>query len=746
MAERCRLTELGFAVQPPVGVTCLAVAPDGQRLAAARSSGSVELWAVLPRRPHVKRTAASAAVRMHTIRGLCWLDARTVCSATLGGQLLIYDVGELADNAGVTLAGAIQVPGGAVWDLAIHPQRRVLALGCGDGRVRFYSNDRVAQTDFVGGDAVSLQALLTTGIKPGAPKVTACAFSKDGQRLYYGDCKGALTASSWEQQKVHFTSDLTSRDRPASATRGRPTPAFFGPALVWRILPLDDVVLCACATGEVKVVDVHTGVLLQSLVTHKADVLCITEVSPAEVYCSGVDYTLVKLARRQGDKQWMVSDQRIWGGNDVTCAVTLGAQRVLSGSADGLIAVGETKRLFGQDRTAATAKAQHKISWRPPCETAALCTLGNEALVEAAGGRREVLVQLAPFHLTFYGLPAGEGSGVEALLRFKVAGMHGATMFAVAADASAFAFSTPERTAVCVLVPGGDEGTPLSATPVLACDGLPPAMALCWAPAAGSPAERLLLCHRGGPALVDSAGVQEPLPEAPDGLQWRCCAARAEGQLVAACGGGGGAARIAGAALCWGLPQQGARQKRRRTDSAPAAPASRELLFCRRDPVPAASAAFVTVSGAPALATVDANAACRVIGLSGELVWDQGSRLQALGALPAPELRCAAAGGRHLLLWCGDWFALLDLEADYTGTAQRGLAAQLAGSAARAGVKQNGTRGAADPRGRRELTIVQDQLSGALLRADGDVLIVTSRAAQQAALARPAFAKKIYAT
>eukprot|EP01065_Artemidia_motanka_P026851 TRINITY_DN32087_c0_g1_i1.p1 TRINITY_DN32087_c0_g1~~TRINITY_DN32087_c0_g1_i1.p1 ORF type:complete len:760 (+),score=233.81 TRINITY_DN32087_c0_g1_i1:67-2280(+) len=737
MAPRPRtVAELGFAPQPPVGVACIELSPDKGRVAVARTNGALETWTVYRRRPYIARQGSSTALRGVTVRGLRWLDAETVCSATLGGQLLVWNVGG-AGFPEPTLESTVQSGGGAVWCMAGHPDRsRVLAVGCDDGRVRYFSNAK-AEDSSTQGDVLGMLARLTSTAEPGSPHVTACEFSPDGKRCYVATTSGCLTASDWETRGERWSRDMTTQQG-----RGRDTKrAETGFALVWKILPLRDSVLCGTATGEVKILDPHTGVLLQSIHSHKADVLSLMPGGGSEAdtcaFCSGVDNELVKVVQRHGDMQWMAAQKRIWCSGDITCGVRLTDNLLLTGCSEGTLAIAEEDKLFAstkgsQQQEVGTALGSVEHHWSPPLAPTTLCNLSDELLLAASGGRSDVLVQRTDFHITFYALPSPELPEVVTLLRYGVAGMHGVLSYAVAEDCSVFAFSTVARTAVCrVVARGPDEVHKLSALPVSVCDGLPRATSMSFVPSDDyGAAACLALAHDDGVTLADASGAKMDLPDAPKKVQWRTVSAVCKNELIAA---GGCGSSAPGIVVCWGsgVPHAAQKAKRRRV-SKMGDNNGRALLFVSHTPVPVSSVAFVTAGDSPALAMVQANGSLSVLSLDGSVVWDQSTHLGKFWSKLPPAVRCSGVeSSSEVLVYSSAWFALVDVNAKYSSVKQRKFGTQL-----------NMSPDADDS----ELPVVRVALDSAHMRSPNDIALVTAGRDLVLEFAPPAFSRKRYAT
>eukprot|EP00659_Diplonema_papillatum_P011884 gene11884-18325_t len=324
---RREVLELGFVPKAPVGVALLAADRRKERIAVCRVNGSIELWAAdSSKRPYVWRERSTAGKKGVTFRGLAWLAKdRRIAAATLGGQILIFDASNLR------LVDIVASQGGPIWAMDSEPKTgSILAIGCDDARVRFFES-----TD----DELIWMPKLTTMVRPGVDRLLCVSFSPGGKKLYYGDSDGAVLCTSWREAKPAWNTSIATRTQTfVSKATARESPQM--QTLPWCIIEVESSVLVGTSTGEIKVLDPHTGLLLQSLRTHKSDILCLSKVDDT-VYASGVDNILATL--NHWDGEWVRSEGRTWAMCDVTAMAPLDHGILLTGSLDGFIIACETR-------------------------------------------------------------------------------------------------------------------------------------------------------------------------------------------------------------------------------------------------------------------------------------------------------------------------------------------------------------------------------------------------------------------
>eukprot|EP01063_Lacrimia_lanifica_P025769 TRINITY_DN3373_c0_g1_i1.p2 TRINITY_DN3373_c0_g1~~TRINITY_DN3373_c0_g1_i1.p2 ORF type:complete len:744 (+),score=258.07 TRINITY_DN3373_c0_g1_i1:77-2308(+) len=453
--------ELGFVTKQPVGVACMAKSASTTKLAVCRVDGSVELWAVQAARPYISRELAAPARKGTTFRGVVWLDEFRFVAVTLGGQMLIYNAADL------TLLDVVSSHGGSVWAVDVNPKRDTIAIACEDKRVRFF-----AITD----KTLELMHKHSTLARPECARVLSVKFSVDGTRVFYGDNTGSVTCVQWQDRKTVWDVDVTTRVQNIG-TAHKKQKLEVTPAMCWNFLEVDNSILAVTSTGEVKVIDPHTGVLLQSIRSHKADLLCIVQCD-STVFTSGVDNLLASIKMWEGE--WVKAEGRTWAMGDVTAMVPLTNGVLLTGSLDGFLIACETRKVFPAGVHTGKGSVLHVP--HPYRQHTHPFTLNGQRMVAS----------VEPFSVTMHRVPelSGDDFEIVAQLRYEVGGVEGIVDFAMDPDGVGFVYSTSDRTAVVRLEAEGE--------------GLNAVLLKNWAHA---PAATSLSLHAGAAVLAHEAGV-----------------------------------------------------------------------------------------------------------------------------------------------------------------------------------------------------------------------------------------------
>ena len=329
--------ELAFHPRKPAGVSCIAADRTKTRLAVCRADGCIETWSCDAKaRPYICRQRSTGAVQDTTYRCAAFLDAERFVVGTLGGQLLVYSSDSLK------LLAVVASHGGAVWSVDVDPSGQTVAVACEDSRVRFF-NIATADDALAGGQGEPLLYMpqTTTMVRPDSERLLSTAFSVDGKKIYYSDSTGRVACALWREGRTVWDADVTTTLQTlTSKQKMKATPNL--PSLIWCITEVDGYVMCGTSRGEVKVLDPNTGVLLQSLRTHKADILALAQVD-FTVFVTGVDNVLVALNVWEGD--WIKSEGRNWCAGDVTALQPLSNGTLITGSLDGTLRACETRKV-----------------------------------------------------------------------------------------------------------------------------------------------------------------------------------------------------------------------------------------------------------------------------------------------------------------------------------------------------------------------------------------------------------------
>ena len=331
--------ELGFVPKKPVGIACTASDRSRERVVLCRTNGSIEAWSANGVRPYVARTQCTPAVKEMTFRAVAFLDATRFVIGTLGGQLLIYRYATLE------LLEVVASLGGPVWSLDVDHASETVAIACEDARARFFHI--VPESERVGAaDSLVLIPRASTMVRPDSGRLLSIKFSTDGSKVYTSDDTGHVMCSQWRDGSTQWETDVTTvLQTLASQKHVKAVPKV--PAVVWTLLEMEGYIICGTSTGEVKFLDPHTGVLLQSIKTHKADVLT-TALVDTTVFVTGVDNILTTLNVWEGE--WVKSEGRHWGVSDCTTLLALKEGVLLTGHLDGCLYACETRKVCSGGR------------------------------------------------------------------------------------------------------------------------------------------------------------------------------------------------------------------------------------------------------------------------------------------------------------------------------------------------------------------------------------------------------------
>eukprot|EP01064_Diplonema_japonicum_P023050 TRINITY_DN33504_c0_g1_i1.p1 TRINITY_DN33504_c0_g1~~TRINITY_DN33504_c0_g1_i1.p1 ORF type:complete len:681 (+),score=201.64 TRINITY_DN33504_c0_g1_i1:37-2079(+) len=446
--------DLGFLPKQTTGVAAMAMNKAKNKLAVCRVNGAMEMWEVDKKtRPYLWREQATEGRRNMTVRDIVWLGENRILTCTLGGQLIEY-------NTALEITSVTSSHGGPVWGMDYCRALGVVAIACEDARVRFFE---VA-------DSLTLLPKYTTMVRPDADRVLCVKFNANGSRVYYGDNNGCLACAQWKDSATVWDTEMSTRLATFKPRQQASKPT---PAMAWSILEVNNSVLAVTSTGEVKVLDPFTGVLLQSIRSHKADLLSICQVDDI-VFTTGVDNNLATFKQWEGE--WVKSEGRNWSRCDITSLTPGGNGLLLTGSLDGCIGVCETRKMF--PAKCATAKGSVFHTDLPY----------HHHIYPYKSHSRVVAVE--DHAITIHAIPDADAKQeIVALLRYEIEGDAAVKRFVVHNDGKCMVFSTGERT--CVVGLDDDEATLIEEW-----DRLPAATGLCF------DGDTLLLTYEGGIKVI----------------------------------------------------------------------------------------------------------------------------------------------------------------------------------------------------------------------------------------------------
>uniref|UniRef100_A0AAR2LRA0 Anaphase-promoting complex subunit 4 WD40 domain-containing protein n=1 Tax=Pygocentrus nattereri TaxID=42514 RepID=A0AAR2LRA0_PYGNA len=263
----------------PSAIRALAFQPQRERIAVARTDGTVEIFnradcffqeKVIPGR----QQAATEA--------LAWVGDR-LFSAGLNGEIIEYDL----DNNKTKYT--IDAYGGPIWSITSNKQGTHLAVGCEDGTVKLFEvhEDRI---QFERNLAKQKGRIISLSWHPSGSKIVAGMM----------DVIHIFDTETGKLRALAFPSyDLLGTSRSQEC-------------VVWSVVYLSDgTIISGDSAGKVKMWDSRTGTLIKSHQVTKWDVLTLSvsqdETSLAVGTSEGhvVQFQFLSMVLGQEDKEWV---------------------------------------------------------------------------------------------------------------------------------------------------------------------------------------------------------------------------------------------------------------------------------------------------------------------------------------------------------------------------------------------------------------------------------------------------------
>jgi len=273
-------------------ITCIAHSSSHSLLAVARSDSTVEIWStrvtpvllyIIHPPPHQEDIS---------VESLAWAGDR-LFSCGLHGQVVEYNLDSRQE------AKRYPVTSGPAWCLAIDRGCSKLAVGTEDGFV--------------------------------------CLFSITEEGLDYEKVldrqEGRILCVSWHPDNIHVVTGSTDTVRMWNTETGHPTARMVTgrseknkETIVWCVAVTSDMtVISGDSRGKTSFWNGKTGTLMDSIQSHKADVLTLTLSSDeSTAYSTGVDPTLMHfqtIVRNDGRRKWVKSIHRVISGHDVRSVI-----------------------------------------------------------------------------------------------------------------------------------------------------------------------------------------------------------------------------------------------------------------------------------------------------------------------------------------------------------------------------------------------------------------------------------------
>lgn len=292
----------------PKAIQCMAFEDETSRLALSRADGSIEIWNC-KHRPFMQLVLPADSEA--SIEGLSWCDGR-LFSVGLHGFVLEHDLSLC------TVKSRTAVTGGPTWCIALSPDKRMLAAGTEEGYV--------------------------------------CLFDIYSDEIMYSKTlekqEGRILSICWHSSGNYIVTGSINYVRLWSLKEGRVTRCSFAHGkrqeiIVWCVAILDDMtIISGDSRGTVCFWNSSLGTLIDSVQSHKADVLCLAVgLDQTSVNVAGVDPTITrvnlsKTGGKQGKKaRWIPTVKFRMHTHDIRALALSRKDKLYSGGVDTILAV-----------------------------------------------------------------------------------------------------------------------------------------------------------------------------------------------------------------------------------------------------------------------------------------------------------------------------------------------------------------------------------------------------------------------
>ncbi|XP_077300412.1 UTP4 small subunit processome component l(3)72Dn isoform X2 [Arctopsyche grandis] len=292
-------------------IHCLALHSDGDTLALSRNNASIEIWnlrgvPILSR--YIPGTPSGS------IEAMCWVKDRLL-STGLSGAVVEWDLKTLS------IKSSLLVTGYAAWCIDVTKSARKIAVGTEQGYINIFSVDN---------DIIQYEKIFDKQ----EGRILCCKFDVSGEILVTGSIETIRIWNVATGQALH-------RMTTGRAEKNKET-------IVWCVeITSDLTVISGDSRGRLTFWDARVGEQIESLQTHKADVLaiCLSE-DQKSLYCTGVDpnivnYAKVKMKHKGEDEyveKWVKNLQRNIHQHDVR-AMVMFKNKLFTGGIDGYLAM-----------------------------------------------------------------------------------------------------------------------------------------------------------------------------------------------------------------------------------------------------------------------------------------------------------------------------------------------------------------------------------------------------------------------
>ena len=257
------------------------------------------------------------------LRNLVFLNGELYASGlSASRQIFHFDLGRNR------IRDSIESYGGPVWTMCRSPKENIVAVGCEDGRVRLFEQQESSK---------KLQFLRGSAVTEG--RVTSLDFHPNGQVFFCGSADGRIRGVSTSNGRTMIEMIV---DRFSASAKQKRHNTESESSVVWSLKVLSDYsVVSADSRGHVQIWDGRSGTLIQSFVTHDADVLTIAVTGDENtIFASGIDSKIMQLAKQKN--RWVGSSTSRSHTHDVNTLTLMsidhdGREVLLSGGVDAKI-------------------------------------------------------------------------------------------------------------------------------------------------------------------------------------------------------------------------------------------------------------------------------------------------------------------------------------------------------------------------------------------------------------------------
>jgi WD40 repeat protein/serine/threonine protein kinase len=340
--------EIGTLMGHTNAVTCVAVSPDGQRLATANLDGTARVWDLSSGRPTRTLKGHNDEVCSVAVTP----DGQQVITGSIDDTVRVWDI-----TSGRQLR-KFDAPTGGVSSVAVTPNGQRIVAATFDGTARVW-------------DAVSGQKLQEF---KDITDIWSMALTPDGQRL---------VTAVWTKAQLW---DLASGQK-------LPT-SFKGPTALMKLAVAPDgqqLVMGCWNDGTTRLFDITTGQELRTLPDHSGSVSCVAVTPDSRRVITGSSTgTVTVWDKARGQEVFYLI-----GHTDMvtSIAVTPDGQRIVTGSFDGTVRLWDTTN--GRELLILNAKSG-------PVLSVAVTPDGRQLVVGCADGTAKIWEAATPAQSAFW--------------------------------------------------------------------------------------------------------------------------------------------------------------------------------------------------------------------------------------------------------------------------------------------------------------------------------------------------------